>query len=128
MNETTQPATSGPAEPTVMRKRGDPVPVRVEPGAVRVYGAFVERDYGDCLLVRVDLYSHHAILEEMPTGDEEGPSIALSADMHTLRLDETQPRGVDTVIEFHEHKGWRVFASSWSDCETLSLVLVSPAV
>ena len=126
MNEQKQPSATGHAEPVAGRKRGDTVPVRVDPGAVRVYGAFVERDYGDCLLVRVDLYSHHAILEEMPTGDEEGPSIALSADMHTLRLDETQPRGVDTVIEFYEHKGWRVFASSWSDCETLALVLVSP--
>lgn len=95
-------------------------------GAVRVNSATVERDYGDCLLVHVDLHSKYAELSAILTGDEEGPSVFLSAGAETLHLDDTQPRGQDTTIEFHNHEGWRVFASSGPWRYTLALVLVAP--
>ena len=124
---TTLPAVAGQLETPVRRQRGDAVPMLVTTqGAVRVNGATVERDYGDCLLVNVDLHSKYAELFAILTGDDEGPSVFLSAGERTLHLDETQPRGQDTTIEFHEHKGWRVFASSGPGRYTLALVLVAP--
>lgn len=124
---TTLPAVAGQLETPVRRQRGDAVPMLVTTqGAVRVNGATVERDYGDCLLVNVDLHSKYAELFAVLTGDDEGPSVFLSAGERTLHLDETQPRGQDTTIEFYEHKGWRVFASSGPGRYTLALVLVAP--
>ena len=119
-------AAAGQLERGVRRQRGDAVPMLVTQGAVRVNGARVERDYGDCLLVYVDLHSKYAELFTILTSDEEGPSVFLSAGEETLHLDETQLRGQDTTIEFYEHKGWRVFASSGPVRYTLSLVLVAP--
>jgi hypothetical protein len=120
------PAVAGQVEPT-RRQRGDVVPMRVTTqGAVRVNVATVERDYGDCLLVHVDLHSKYAEMTSAMSGDDEGPSVFLSAAEDTLHLDETQPRGQDTTIEFHEHIGWRVFASSGPGRYTLALVLLAP--
>lgn len=111
----------------VRRLRGDMVPMVVTTqGAVRVNCATVERDYGDCLLLNVDLHSKYAEMSATMSGDGQGPSVFLSADERTLHLDETQPRGQDTTIEFPEHKGWRVFASSGPGRYTLTLVLVAP--
>lgn len=127
MNADKQPAVAGPVEPTVRHQRGDAVPMLVTTqGAVRVNRATVERDYGDCLLVHVDLHSKYAEMTDTTSGDNEGPSVFFCATADTLHLDETQPRGQDTTIEFHEHKGWRVFASSGPGRYTLALVLVAP--
>lgn len=95
-------------------------------GAVQVRDATVMRDYGDCLLVHVELHSKYAEMTSHTSSDEEGPSVFLSATEDTLYLDKKQPRGQDTTIEFHKHKGWRVFASSGPNNYTLALVLVSP--
>lgn len=124
---TTPPAVAGQLETPVRRQRGDAVPMLVTTqGAVRVSCATVERDYGDCLLLHVDLHSKYAEMTATMSGDEEGPSVFLSATADTLHLDETQPHGQDTTIEFHEHKGWRVFAACGPGRYTLALVLVAP--
>jgi hypothetical protein len=112
----------------VRRQRGDAVPMLVTTqGAVRVNCATVERDYGDCLLVHVDLHSKRAEKSAiLMSGDDDGPSVFLSAGPETLHLDETKPRGRDTIIQFPEHKGWSVFASSGPGRYTLALVLLAP--
>ena len=117
-----------PPQPTrVKLQRGDEVPMRVNhQGAVRVNSATVVRDYGDCLLVYVDLHSKRAVLESSGSGNHIGPSIYLSADEYTLHLDENQPKEAFTCIEFHELTGWRVFCVSGPGRYTIALTLLAP--
>jgi len=117
----------GSFEPTVRRQRGDDFPMRVtEQGAVRVNVSYVERDYGDCLLIYVDLHSKRANLLCIGSGDDCGPSMYLVADENSLHLDETKARDEPTCIEFHHHKGWSVFCANGTARYTFALTLLSP--
>lgn len=108
------------------KQRGDLVQMKVTPGAVRVNCAIVERDYGDCMLVNVDLHSKYAEMSAVWRSDDDCPIVVLSATASTRHLDDAHPRTQDTEIEFCEHKGWRVFAYSGPGRYTLSLTLVAP--
>ena len=126
-SEPAKAAVAGQLEREVRHQRGDELPMRVTvQGAVRVNSATVERDYGDCLLVHVDLHSKRAVLECTGGSDEEGPCIYLGADENTLHLDDSQPREASTVVEFHELRGWRVFCADGPGRYTVSLALLAP--
>lgn len=126
MTEKTQ-AVGAPLQTPVRRQRGEDVPMLVTAqGAVRVNAATVERDYGDCLLVCVDLHSKRAVLDCTLSGDDEGPSVYLSADEHTMHLDATAPCIAATVLEFYTYKGWRVFCAGGPSRYTLALTLLAP--
>jgi hypothetical protein len=115
-----------PSQPRVKLQRGDEMPMRItEQGAVRVNSATVVRDYGDCLLVYVDLHSKRAVLESTGSGDHIGPCVYLSADEHTLHLDENHPMDALTCIEFYELTGWRVFCVSDPGRYTIALTLLA---
>lgn len=104
------------------------MPMRVTlQGAVEVNFAVVKRDYGDCLLAYVDLHSKHAILDCVGSSDVDGPILYLVADENTQNIDEKKPRDSVTVIEFHEHKRWRVFCANISRY-TISITLVAPEI
>jgi hypothetical protein len=104
-----------------------PIPMRVVvQGAVLVNGAVIVRDYGDCLLVAVDLRTKYAEYACDSFGTVEGPQVYLFASPYTLKLDENQPRDAMTAIEFHEHPGWRVYAKYGPNRYTLKLVLLAP--
>lgn len=128
MNDgTRQPVAAGPLDLSLRRQRGDEILIEVvAQGAVRVNMAFVDRDYGDCVLVYVDLNSKRAVLDCFVESHERGPRVYLSADENTLHLDETQPRDAATCIEFREFPRWRVFCVSGPSRYTMALALVAP--
>jgi hypothetical protein len=95
-------------------------------GAVRVNAATVVRDYGDCVLAHVDLHSKRAVLDCVGSSDEEGPCIYLTADEHTLHLDDSKPLDAATVVEFHELIGWRVFCADGPGRYTVAVTLLAP--
>jgi hypothetical protein len=108
-------------------QRGDALPLRLTAqGAVRVNAAMVVRDYGDCVLAHVDLDSKRAVLDCTSSGDGEGPRLYLSADEHTLNVDENQPRDAATVVEFCELRGWHVFCAEGPGRYTLTVTLLAP--
>jgi hypothetical protein len=109
------------------KNRGDIVEMRVlVQGAIRVNCACVERDYGDCLLLYVDLHSKYAKVDCVGSSDESGPVVYISADENTIHLDDSKPRNLATEIEFHELKGWRVFGTDGPGRYTLAVTLVAP--
>jgi len=115
-------------ETRVRYKHGATLPMRITTqGAVMVGGASVWRDYGDCLLVYVDLHSKRAKLSCTIGGDDDsGPGVCLEADDNTLDLDESKPVDSETMIEFPELKGWSVFAADGPARYTLALTLLAP--
>jgi hypothetical protein len=103
------------------------MPMRVvAQGAVLVAGAEIVRNYGDCLLVAVDLGTKYAEYACDSFGAEEAPQVYLFASPYTIKLCENQPRDAMTCIEFHEHPGWRVYAKDGPQRHTLKLVLLAP--
>jgi hypothetical protein len=121
------PAGGGQVERSVRHQRGDELPMLVTvQGAVRVNAATVVRDYGDCVLVHVDLHSKRAVLDCVGGSDDGGPCIYLVADEHTLHLNNSQPRDAATVVEFHELRGWRVFCADGPGRYTVAVTLLAP--
>lgn len=103
------------------------MPMRVvTQGAVRVGSATVARDYGDCLLVYVDMISKHAQVEYTNWGADEGPSVSLVADAATLNVYDQVMREKATCIEFQTLKGWQVFSATGPDRYTMTLTLIAP--
>jgi hypothetical protein len=95
-------------------------------GAVIVNDATILRDYGDCLLVSVDLKSTYAKVEGVGYGGNLSvPSVHFTTTEYTIKLNESKDREVHTIIEFPECVGWRVF-SYWLSKNNLALTLVSP--
>jgi hypothetical protein len=126
-NQQSLPAVAGPVQRTVRRQRGDAMPMRITvDGAVRVNGALVERDYGDCVLVEVDLHSKYCEMGGTTSGGNGGPSVWLMASQHSLHLDDSKPRDAMTEIEFYEHVGWSVFSAYGPARYTMMLTLISP--
>lgn len=120
-------ADEGRLEAPVRHQRGDEMPMRVTTqGAIRVNSATVERDFGSCVLLCVDLHSKRATLCCTGGGDDESPSVCLAADDSTLNVDETQPRDSVTCIEFPTLAGWRIFAADGPSRYTLALTLLAP--
>jgi hypothetical protein len=67
-----------------------------------------------------------AVLDCTSSGDGEGPRLYLSADEHTLNVDENQPRDAATVVEFCELRGWHVFCAEGPGRYTLTVTLLAP--
>lgn len=110
-----------------MYQRCDNLPIRIiSQGAVRVSHAYVERDYGDALLIYVDLNSKYAEVAFTGYGEDCGPQLSLIANEHTLHLDESKPLDDPTTIEFCEQKGWRIFSVDGPNRYTMNVTLVSP--
>jgi hypothetical protein len=121
-----QPAVAGPVQRRVRRQRGEDMPMSISRGAVLVNNAFVERDFGDCVLVSVDLHSKYAELAGTSSGSSGGPCVYLHATEHSLHLDAAAQKDAATTIEFHDLVGWRVFSSYGPARYTLDLTLVAP--
>lgn len=95
-------------------------------GAVIVNDATIVRDYGDCLLVSVDLKSMFVRVGcTGGGGNASGPSVGLYAYEDTMRLDESKDHDEQTIIEFPEYVGWNVF-SYYSSGDTLDITLLAP--
>lgn len=108
-----------------MEERTEIVMTVFHQGAVIVNDATILRDYGDCLLVSVDLQSIYAKVGGVGGGNVSGPSVHLLTTEYTVRLDESKDRNEHTVIEFPEYVEWNVFAY-WLSKDILTLTLVSP--
>ena len=104
--------------------KGDLVPIVITQGAIRVSEAIVERDYGDCLLVIVNLHSKYAIFHTESYGKDHGPIIYLGASINSLNLDENFDIDHMTSIEFNDLKGWRVFSISEPCRYSLMITLI----
>lgn len=103
------------------------VPYRISTqGAVLVDAAFLARDYGDCLLIHVELQSKYAHLLATGGGNGHGPELFLSAGPETLHVAEGVDRDTVTVVEFHEHTNWDVFIASDPGRYTMAVVIVAP--
>lgn len=94
-------------------------------GAVIVNDAAIMRDYGDCILVTVDMKSMFVKVGCTSSGNASGPSVGLHAYEDTMRLDESKDHDEQTIIEFPEYVGWNVF-SYYSSGDTLDLTLLAP--
>jgi len=120
------PDVEGSGERHVMRQRGDMVPMLVVvQGAVLTNYATVARDYGDCLLLHVDLLSKYTVVDYVRSDSDGVPIVYLTTTERTFNLDETKPMDMQTVIAFPEQKGWRVFAAT-VERYALALVLLAP--
>lgn len=108
-----------------MEERNEIVMAVFHQGSVIVNDATILRDYGDCLLVSVDLKSIYAKVGAIGSGNQSGPSIDLATTEYTVRLDDSKDRDDDTIIEFPKYVGWSVF-SHWLSKDNLALTLVSP--
>lgn len=104
------------------------LPLHIEhQGPVRVNTAFAAYANDDVMLVYVDLHSKRAVLCMTGT-DARGPCIYLSANEHTLHIDETADRESFTIVIFTSLPGWSVFCADGPGRYTVSLALIRDKV
>lgn len=98
----------------------------VRQGAVRVNAAYAHRRALGIVCIYVDLHSKHTEKPMATYGADGPPSLYLGAGPHTLHLDESVPRDLETVVEFTDYVGWEVFSCSDPARYTVALTLVAP--
>ncbi len=103
-------------------KRNDELPVLVSKGTVKFGAVFVERDYGDCLLVCVFLHSKHA--SSFPVVGDGPPTIYFTRNEETLDCDDSTD--ASTTITFVGFDGWSVFGSQGPSRYLMNITLIAP--
>lgn len=83
--------------------------LKIRPGAVRVSHGHVDRRSEAIVCLIVDLKTKRAAVAGSEQGDY--PGVSLEATEDSLYLAKNVPRDRETVIEFRDFPGWRVFAA-----------------
>lgn len=83
--------------------------LKIRPGAVRVSHGHVNRQAGSIVCLIIDLKTKRAAVAGSDQGDY--PGVALEATEASLYVNKRVPRDQETVIEFRDFPGWRVFAA-----------------
>lgn len=95
--------------------------LKVTPGSIIVNSAYIHKAAGGIACIYVDLHSKYAEVGCVGGGGEEPPLISLGRGKRTRFYSR---RKSDTIVEFVDFKGWKVFA-----CEmgryTLAVCLVT---
>lgn len=104
--------------------RGVIFPINIAPGIIRVNNAVVERDYGDCILLCVDLRSKYAELQCISSFNSGFPCVFLSANRDTLYIDDNKDQA--TVIEFTGLTGWTIWSVSGPYRYSVYVTLIAP--
>lgn len=95
----------------------------IDHGEIIVNSVFIIKDYGDCLLVEIDLLSKYAEASMTVVDHEGNLSVVFSPTEDTLHIDETK-KEKDTWVNFEMDNGWSFFSVGQPQRYTCRVVLV----
>lgn len=87
--------------------------IKVRKGAAKVNHAHIMSKGRNCALIAVDMNSKRCEINATGGSDEDGPSIFIGANEHSLNLDESR-RNVPTSVYFKDFVGWSIFCAEIS--------------
>jgi hypothetical protein len=85
------------------------VKIKVIKGSPIINSAIIYKHSSEIVCICIDMTSKYCEIDYTGNGDNEGPSIGICSNKHSLYLDEKRKNKI-TQIYFTEYKNWDIFS------------------